>query len=399
MGRVAKLIMVTGANNNKYYDMEENGDTIQVKYGRVGGHQTSATYSPYQWDRLLNSKIRKGYKDVTSLRTVIESADFTNITDDKIEAIVTRLQAFANKSVSTNYMVASEAVTQKQVDEAQALIDALMKVGSKKTVIEKKFNDNLIELYQVIPRRMARVGDHLLGTDTGETDPLKIISQEQAALDVMKGQVHVSIAKQNNTQGDSKTILEAMGLGIEVVTPKDVELIKKNLGQVAPQYKSAYKVKNLKSQDKYDKWIKKAKNKKSMMFWHGSRNENWWSILDSGLVLRPTNAVITGKMFGYGLYFADSARKSFNYTSHSGSYWARGTSTTGFMCLYDVHLGDWLHIKHHEGWHSQLTEKRLKNRGSYDSLFAEGGADLRNNEYIVYNEAQCTPRYLVELGK
>ena len=37
-------------------------------------------------------------------------------------------------------------------------------------------------------------------------------------------------------------------------------------------------------------------------------------------------------------------------------------------------------------------------RGSYDSLFAEGGIDLRNNEYIVYNQAQCTVKYLVEIG-
>ena len=39
---------------------------------------------------------------------------------------------------------------------------------------------------------------------------------------------------------------------------------------------------------------------------------------------------------------------------------------------------------------------KLRQHGDYDSLFAEGGIDLKNNEYIVYNEAQCTPRYLVE---
>ena len=46
----------------------------------------------------------------------------------------------------------------------------------------------------------------------------------------------------------------------------------------------------------------------------------------------------------------------------------------------------------------ELTEKKLKARGAYDSFFALDGADLRNNEYIVYNKAQCTVQYLVEIG-
>ena len=38
----------------------------------------------------------------------------------------------------------------------------------------------------------------------------------------------------------------------------------------------------------------------------------------------------------------------------------------------------------------------IKKYGKYDSLFAQGGADLINNEYIVYKEEQCTIRYIVE---
>jgi len=177
MGKVAKLIMVTSVNNNKYYDMEEVNGTIQVKYGRVGSTEQHASYPMHKWNSLLKSKLRKGYKDVTELRIVSKSIDFQDISNDEIGVIVSRLQSFANKSVSSNYTVSSD---------------------------------------------------------------------------------------------------------------------------------------------------------------------------------------------------------------------------TAFMCLYDVHLGNWLHIKRHEGWMSQLTEKKLKAKGHYDSLYAEGGADLRNNEFIVYNECQCTPRYLVE---
>jgi poly [ADP-ribose] polymerase len=115
-------------------------------------------------------------------------------------------------------------------------------------------------------------------------------------------------------------------------------------------------------------------------------------------VLRPANAVISGKMFGYGLYFADKFRKSLNYSSLYGSYWARGNAHKAYLAVYEVHTGTQLHVKHHEPWCGLLTEERLKAKGQqYDSVFAEGGADLVNNEYIVYNEAQCTIKYLVEV--
>jgi len=39
------------------------------------------------------------------------------------------------------------------------------------------------------------------------------------------------------------------------------------------------------------------------MFFHGSRNENWWNIIKNGLQLNP-NAKITGKMLGHGIYLA-----------------------------------------------------------------------------------------------
>jgi poly [ADP-ribose] polymerase len=373
--------------------MEESGEQIVVKYGRVGSSETIQTYPISKWNRLYNSKVKKGYKDVTHLRVENKSIDFSSISNDEISALVARLQSFANNSVSSNYTVESNAVTEQQVEEAQKIIDKLCVFAASTTVHTDRFNDNLLELFQIIPRRMYRVDEHLFRAGS---EANLIVAKEQATLDVMKGQVRVNAAKEKNTEGNQKTILEAMGLELDFVTDEDVELIKSNLGDVESHYKNAYRIKNLRCQENYDNWIEKANHKESKLFWHGSKNENWWSILDSGLVLRPTNAVITGKMFGYGLYFADKARKSFNYTSYRNSYWAKGSSDIAFMCLYDVHLGNWMHVKKHQRWMKELTEERLKQKGDYDSLFAEGGYDLRNNEYIIYNQNQCAPRYLVE---
>jgi len=63
----------------------------------------------------------------------------------------------------------------------------------------------------------------------------------------------------------------------------------------------------------FDDFVEQEQVKDVRLFWHGSRNENWWSIINTGLVLRPTNAVITGKMFGYGIYQYHARRPRFSF--------------------------------------------------------------------------------------
>ena len=41
---------------------------------------------------------------------------------------------------------------------------------------------------------------------------------------------------------------------------------------------------------------------------------------------------------------------------------------------------------------------RLRARGQYDSLCARAGVSIRNDQIIVYIEAQFTIRYIVEIG-
>jgi poly [ADP-ribose] polymerase 2/3/4 len=170
------------------------------------------------------------------------------------------------------------------------------------------------------------------------------------------------------------------------------------MGDDKAKFKRAFEVVNHRNQHNFNGFLTKTKNSTTKLFWHGSRNENWLSILKTGLILRPANAVITGKMFGYGLYFADKCRKSLNYTSITGSYWAGGNASKAYLAIYEVHTGNHLKITKHDTWCTQLNETRLKERGvQYDSIFAQGGYDLLNNEYIVYNENQCTIKYLVEI--
>jgi poly [ADP-ribose] polymerase len=393
--------MVTAENNNKFYNMNDNGDgTFTVEWGRVGVTSSTTVYPISKWDRMYKNKTKKGYKDVSEIyvEESEDGEDFAGIKNHAISRLVITLQNYANKSVSSNYLVTSDNVTQKQVDEAQALVDAL---ATLKADDPEPVNDLLLEIYSIIPRRMANVKYHLfgdmsrIGSFTDE-NVKRLITNEQATLDVMAGQV--STNTKTKVKDSKKTLLDAMGLAIEPVDDNDMANIEIMMGPNWRQFKRAFKVINVGTQNRFDEWLQRVAHKNVKLFWHGSRNENWWSILDSGLLIRPSNAVRTGAMFGNGIYFADKAQKSIGYSSLRGSYWTGGTSNTGFLALFQVHTGNWLHAKRHESWMYSLNESKLKSKGPYDSLFAEGGYDLRNNEYIIYNLSQCTVKYLVELS-
>ena len=170
------------------------------------------------------------------------------------------------------------------------------------------------------------------------------------------------------------------------------------MGPNSGQFVKAFAVKNIGTHKRFDDFVSTARNKKTELFWHGSRNENWLNILQTGLLIRPSGAVYTGSMFGDSVYFADKAQKSIGYTSLSGSYWTRGTSSTAYLALYNVHVGNQKHIYKHDSSCYSLNKSRINKEG-YDSVFAHGGADLRNNEYMIYDTDQSTINFIVEISR
>lgn len=394
------LVMVTTNNNNKYYRMIPHGDTFEVEYGRVGASCQHASYSMSQWDKKYNEKIKKGYVDQTHLvQDLIQKEKpktkdgYKEIENRVIAEIVQRLQEMAHKKIQANYKVSSQQVTQAMVDEAQKVIDKLM----QKDNVED-FNNTLLELFTVIPRKMGNVNDYL---SRSKDDFARILKDEQDLLDVMGGQVITHIVQdepENEVDEKGETILDAMGLVFEETTAEDDAMIKSLLGDCKDKFYKAWRVRNVKTQKRFDDFVKKENIQKTKLLWHGSRNENWWSIINTGLVLRPTNAVITGKMFGYGIYYAPKARKSLGYTSLSGSYWARGNSNSAFMAIMDVAYGKPYDVHSFDSKYYDFNYEKLQRTcPGANCLHAHAGSMLRNDEIIVYKEDQCTIKYLVEL--
>ena len=401
--RPTYLIMVTTANNNKYYNLFPEGDQFRVEYGRVDATKTTTYYPMSKWNSQITNKLKKGYQDVTDLKKdLVEEISSSNpespykeIENAAVRVIVEKLQTLARETIRKNYTVKASSVTQDMVDAAQKIIDTL--ANSCSTVEE--FNDNLLKLFTVIPRKMGNVRDYLANNSE---DFAQIISKEQDLLDVMRGQIYIKpeVEPVANVEKKQQTILEELGLEMEEATADDVALIKTLMNESAGKFRKAWRVKNLKTQKRFDKFVKDNDIKDTRLLFHGSRSENFWSIIKTGLVLRPTNAVITGKMFGYGCYYAPKCAKSIGYTSLSGSYWAHGGNNTAYMALFDVAYGTPYDVYNFDSKYYNLDYNRLQQfKPGANCLHAHSDRGmLRNDEIVVYKEDQMTIKYLIEIG-
>lgn len=389
------LVCVTDVNNNKYYDMQElDSGRFEASYGRIGVTCTKKVYPMHRWDEIYNQKLRKGYEDVTSLAVVKEVTTvekYKPIPDPSVAKLIEFLREQARDTVKKNYIVGSDSVSPAMIRSAQDILNRL----SAMTLPVKEFNEKLLELFKVIPRRMSYVPDYLA---SNKDDYEKIIHREQELLDVMEGQVTGNSIETHETGDENRTVLEVFGLEISPATDEDIKVIKKELGKECEGlFHQAWRVENKVTRKKFKDFCKGKGRLAKKLFWHGSRTENWWGILRTGLVLRPTNVVINGKMFGYGLYFAPRARKSVGYTSLRGSCWAGGTSQYGFLSLYEVAYGKPYDVSNSHNCGDMSYEKLQRVAPGCSCLHAHAGNMLRNDEVIVYREDQTTIKYLVEL--
>lgn len=221
------------------------------------------------------------------------------------------------------------------------------------------------------------------------------IEQEEDLLNNFKD-LYVKKENEAEEKADNKDILEANNLTATCTDYKDIHMIEDKLDKDMAAMKTVLAVKNKYTNDRYIacKKEKGIENRGCHLLWHGSRTENWWSIFKNGLTLN-NNAIVTGKMFGQGLYFAPKAEKSMNYTSSLGSYWTGGNDKTGFMALYAVAMGKPYEIDH--ALSSYFTEKDLKH--GCHSVWGKAGRHLRNDECIIYDERQCDIKFLLEVDR
>lgn len=355
-----------GYGNYKFYLMESpvNGD-FYCQFGRIGDESgrygRRRTSNPYPerlfWIRYFE-KLSKGYVDRTEeYHSESKKAPKTN------DALFNKLYAFSKQT--TNNVFINDSVTKKMLSEAKK---CLWQMRHRKTV--RGFNNQLLKLLTMIPRRVLCVQDWLASS---EKDFGKIIEREENLMGALEG----------------TTVADWGDIKVFPAREDQKEIVMKHLGDsLKGRVKNIYRVINPRTEKRY-----RDKNHgiRKKLFWHGSRNENWLSIIQNGLSLNP-NARIIGKMLGDGIYFAPSPSKSFGYTSAHGTYWARGHSDTAFMALFETAYGKPYYTKTTRSF----TAKEVKDLGANCVYAKRDDTWLRQDEVCFYNESDMTIMYLVE---
>lgn len=384
-----KLIFVSENNNNKFINITCNQDnTFTAEWGRVGGTPNYTTYPESKFNSYYNSKIKKGYEDITDLVKESDKSSEWDIKDRYVKNLVEDLLKAANQNISDNYTLADN-VTQTQIDKVQELLDETNQYINDEPIKVDNVNHSLLEIYKTIPRKMKNTKDFLIYENTTKDTLVNMLQNEQQMLDTLSSQVVLK----NNDKECLK--LEDFGISIERASDKDLEIITKKTDFRLKHHK-VWKVTNFKTEKDFNP------NKiKTKLLYHGSITANYWSILTNGLKIRPQGVPTTGSMFGNGIYGANKAAKSIGYTSLSGSRWARGSSKKAYLCIFEFATGKELDVmenktKYWDSYMSDIDEQYIKDRG-YDSVFAQAGTSLRNDEFIIYNSNQCTIRYIIEI--
>lgn len=395
----------TGRGLNEQFVMENLHDgTFKVTDGRVG--ITIGRYKPktfirpmVEWDSTYSNRIARGYlltktqkmekKTYTKNSMSVNGETFKPM-ESGVAEIIERLLSFANQVIDTNFTVKVEDISDEMLAYGKKILNDLANDFSRMSVAE--FNNKLKVLYAAIPRRIDNLSKNLANRKVDFND---IVANEMDLYDIMLGQLRSSNVEKNADQ----TILDTFGIEMHPVTEEESKYVKEMLGSVAPKYINAWRVVNNKTEKRFNEFCKQetlTEEKGIHHLFHGSRNENFWSIITNGLTINPCNVVITGKMFGNGTYFAPKAAKAMGYTSRYGSKWACGSSNSGFLAIYKVATGTPYRL---ENAQTDLTYAKLQQRckGAH-CTWGYAGTSLREDEVIVYKDEQSTIEYLIEIG-
>eukprot|EP01105_Mastigella_eilhardi_P000564 TRINITY_DN10637_c0_g1_i6.p1 TRINITY_DN10637_c0_g1~~TRINITY_DN10637_c0_g1_i6.p1 ORF type:complete len:460 (+),score=145.14 TRINITY_DN10637_c0_g1_i6:146-1525(+) len=302
-------------------------------------------------------------------------------------------------------------ISKKQIQCAYAVLNSLtelIQAGAPKA----KFVEGTNKFYTLVPH------------DFGEKDPPLIDSLEalQAKMQLLDVLCDLEIANSLMKEADSgegdKVLKNYHNLKTRI-TPldKDSERYKILLKYATDTHDAThfpnwtftiddiFEVERENERARFEPW---SKNENRHLLWHGSRLTNYVGILSQGMRIAPPEAPKTGYRFGKGVYLADTVSKSAHYCFTTPG------NPQGVMILNEVALGvpnkvikDVYMEKAPDGTHCTWAEGMFapdpKAMITIDNdVHVPTGriisTDLRtaclHNEFIVYDVAQLTIRYL-----
>ena len=412
LDRCTLIYVEVDKNSNKVWrgSLRDDG-TFIAEWGRVGDRLQNKHYclgsvalARDKFERTKRQKLRKGYTQAE----LIDDSQPTTITPEELEAIA-RAQIKHGRDPRSKelirYLVKSNihfftSQTQIVYDSVQGFSTTLGKVTPQAiaearqylfqiaaTPSSKRYKlSQLLDKYlRLIPQDLGRKIDESQLSNTQQIQrQYEILNALEAAIGIDSTSTPIfdcAIARVPGSTVEGKKIFRQIN-----------QLYKSTINQnhLAAKYKlrRVYELNIPSMQKAFAAKAKAIGNVKQ--HWHGTKASNLLSILRQGLIIPPANAVqCTGRMFGNGIYGSEQSTKALNYATN---YWnpSGDDEERVFMLLCDFAMG--------KEYHPRGSNIRFPVAG-YDSTYvAPGGANIINQESIVYSTQQVNIKYLCEFS-
>lgn len=410
-------------------DLESKGEKAGTKECRYGDE----TEIRKEYQKILKEKQNpaKGYKQVHLAKSKIgsEKARGTSVgtvdqatlsamnktaaptTTIKPTQQASKLHPTVRKIVDQFYFEAGQALTQKvnvQITadgfETPLGVLTLGQVKSGRDILsdlryqiqqhnESKIRQFTSDFYTAIPHRIGRTKKDM---EASIIDTIPKTDEIEETLQLMEDMLNIqqSGGAQLFTKDEVDHKYEALQTDIEFVDPNDqvfkrlVHYVRESQSKhhnVNLEVKSIFRMARKGEHASFNP--RKLDNVRELF--HGTRSANMIGILTRGLLLSNMasrhGAIVTGKMFGNGIYTASSSSKSSQYC---GLFNGGNRSRDAFMFICGTALG---REKHYEDAQPYLNEAPP----GYDSVVGIPGRSLIHHEYIVYSPKQIELRYIV----
>jgi poly [ADP-ribose] polymerase len=282
--------------------------------------------------------------------------------------------------------------------------EAILKDIEKEVKAKKDISSSLESYLRVIPQKIpARRGwqDTFFKDDDSFQKQYDFLKQLKASVDWnASAEAADEKVEEDNIEEKYKTLFKS-NVGV-LDNPREFRKIEKFFkSSVNPMHGNASRLQlkrvfTLTSEVDDEIFAQKAKELGNVQeLWHGTRAFNVLSILRKGLFVPPVSGsgiLVTGRMFGNGLYLSSQSSKSLRYSSGA---WSGARENNCFMFLTETVMGNT--YKPRSSFSNAIAEGNDTHGRPYNSTHIKGGTcGVINDEMIVRDPAQVKLKYLCE---
>jgi hypothetical protein len=275
------------------------------------------------------------------------------------------LDSFANRNLLDQKKLPLGNLSRQQLKTALDILQRIGKADTREEILELNS-----QFYTTLPTYTGSKGHKIIQSESDICDKQQLI-EELEYISYLGKSVDMNVDEQYGRLNAEITHVDDPDIISEIE-----QYLTRNRGathNTSFRLVNVYEINKRSEAEHFKKYINLHNRQ---LLWHGTGIQNIVGILSAGLVLNPA-AIITGKMFGNGIYFANSSSKSFGYVRSN-------SKGTGFMFLCEVALGTQIKavtsVKH--------TKKSL---GGYHSVHGMGQWTPDLETHIIKKDGLIIP--------